>query len=322
MGLFDFLKKKPEAPVTPPAAAPNATSTPAAPATTGPRYKGSNYTLPVEETAPPMPAMPPLIPEPAYGQPPMPNFPFPPTNILEELLMRAVNEPNVRPAFYQALLHEPLLAVTLPKEGDEGGEVEITPGMEIQLQVLNDGKIPLFTAPERIFEGGMPAESVSYIRVRGLDLLQMVQATDCVLNPFSPAGKLLTSQEIQELLASDLTTPPAEAGGQVPVQLGPPAEAPTVLLDALSGFCAEHSFVEKAFLAEMRIENSPELPRLLLAFQTEEQQAEFLQELGPVIEGKIEGYQFVDMMVLNPASEEPINQYFEQQEPFYQRATA
>jgi hypothetical protein len=322
MGLFDFLKKKPETPETSPAA-PNAapTSTPASAAPAGPRYKGSNYTLPVEETAPPMPAMP-LIPEPAYGQPPMPQFPFPPTNILEELLMRAVNEPNVRPAFYQALLHEPLMAVTLPKEGEAGGEIEITPGMEIQLQVLNDGKIPLFTAPERIFEGGMPADSVAFIRVRGLDLLQMVQATDCVLNPFSPAGKLLTSQEIQELLASDLTTPPAEGADQVPVQLGPPAEAPTALLDALSEFCAEHVFVEKAFLAEMRIENSPELPRLLLAFQTEEQQAEFLQELGPVIEGKIEGYQFVDMMVLNPASEEPINQYFEQQQPFYQRATA
>jgi hypothetical protein len=320
MGLFDFLKKKPETPATPPAAASDATSTPASAssAPAGPRYKGSNYTLPVEETAPPMPSMP-LIPEPTYGQPPIPNFPFPPSNILEELLMRAVNEPNVRPAFYQALLHEPLMAVTLPKEGDEGGEVEITPGMEIQLQVLNDGKIPLFSAPERIFEGGMPAESVSFIRVRGLDLLQMVQATDCVLNPFSPAGKLLTSQEIQELLASDLTTPPAEGADQVPVQLGPPAEAPTALLEGLNEFCASRPFVEKAYLAEMRIENSPELPRLLLAFQTDEQQAEFLQELGPVIEGKIEGYQFVDMMVLNPTSEEPINQYFEQQEPFYQR---
>jgi len=325
MGLFDFLKKKPETPQTPPAPAPDATSTPAsaASAPTGPRYKGSNYTLPVEETAPPMPAMPPLIPEPTYGQPSMPDFPFPPTNILEELLMRAVNEANLRPAFYQALLHEELLAVTLPKEGEAGGELEVTPGMEIQLQVLNDGKIPLFSSPDRIFEGGMEPEGVSFIRVRGLDLLQMVQATDCVLNPFSPAGKLLTSQEIQELLASDLTTPPAGApGGQVPVQLGPPAEEPTALLEALRDFCADRPFVEQAFIAEMRIENSPEPPRLLLAFQTDEQQAEFLQELGPIIEGRLEGYQFVDMMVLNPTAEEPLNQYFDQQQPFYQRATA
>ncbi|WP_375434396.1 enhanced serine sensitivity protein SseB C-terminal domain-containing protein [uncultured Hymenobacter sp.] len=318
MGLFDFLKKKPEAPITPPAAAPDATSAPA-PAPTGPRYKGANYTLPTpEQQAPPIPPMP-LIPEPAYGQPPQPNFPYPPTNVLEELLMRAANEPNIRPAFYQALLHEDVLAVTLPKEGDAGGEVPLTPGMEIQLQVLNDGKIPLFTSVERVFEGGLAPEGISYIRVRGQDLLQMVQATDCVLNPFSPSGKLLTSQEMQDLLASDLMAPPAEGPGQVPVQVGPPAEPPTVLLDALRAYCVTRPFIEQAYLAELRIENSQEPPRVLLAFLTDEQQADFLQELGPVIEGRIEGYQFVDMMVLNPAADEPLNQYFNQQEPFYQR---
>jgi hypothetical protein len=261
----------------------------------------------------------PLIPEPAYGQPPQPNFPYPPTNVLEELLMRAANEPNIRPAFYQALLHEDVLAVTLPKEGDAGGEVPLTPGMEIQLQVLNDGKIPLFTSVERVFEGGLAPEGISYIRVRGQDLLQMVQATDCVLNPFSAAGKLLTSQEMQDLLASDLMATPAQGPGQVPVQIGPPATPPTVLLDALSEYCATRPVIEKAYLAELRIENSQEPPRVLLAFLTDDQQADFLQELGPVIEGRIEGYQFVDMMVLNPASDEPLNQYFDQQEPFYQR---
>ena len=313
MGLFDFLKKKPETPETPPAAVPGAP----APAPTGPRYKGSNYTLPTDEPAPPMPAMP-LISEPTYGQ--NPQFPFPPTNVLEELLMRAVNEPNLRPAFYRALLQEDLLAVLLHKEGDADGEVPLTPGMEIQLQVLNDGKIPLFSSAARIFEGGNASEGVSYIRVRGQDLLHMVQATDCVLNPFSPAGKLLTSQEMQDLLASDLVSAAdGPAPDQVPVQIGPPAESPTVLLEALRAFCASRPVIEQAYLAELRLENSQELPRILLAFLTDNQEAGFLQELGPVLEGRLEGYQFVDLMVLNPAADEPLNQYFNLQKPFYQR---
>ncbi len=318
MGLFDFLKKKPETPKTPPAASPNPPSTAPTPAATGPRYKGSNYTLPTTEPVPPMPAMP-LLPEPTYGQPA--SFPFPPTNVLEELLLRAVNEPNLRPAFYQALLHEELLAVTLLKEGDAGGEVPLTPGMEIQLQVLNDGKIPLFSSAARIFEGGLAPEGVSYIKVRGQDLLQMVQATDCVLNPFSPAGKLLSSQEMQELLTNDLLAPAdgAAADQQIPVQIGAPATPPTELLAVLGEFCATRSFIEQAYLAELRPENSPEPPRLLLAFLTDDQQADFLQDLGPVIEGRLEGYQFVDMMVLNPTADEPLNQYFAQQEPFYRR---
>ncbi|WBO86415.1 enhanced serine sensitivity protein SseB C-terminal domain-containing protein [Hymenobacter yonginensis] len=328
MGLFDFLKKKPETPETfsaPSAspAAPAADSAAAAPAPAGPRYKGSNYTLPVEEApAAPMMLMMPMMPDDEAGDEQMMEFPYQPTNILEELLMRAVHEPNLRPAFYQALLHEQLYAVTLPQEGQPGGEVQIEPGMEIQLQVLHDGNIPLFSSAERIFEGGVTPESVSYIHVRGLDLLQMVQATNCVLNPFSPAGKLLTSQEIQDLLVSDLVNLPAgPEGDQVPVQLGPPTTEPTELLAALREFCAGKEFLEQAYLAEMRIENSEVPPRLLLAFQADspEQNPEFLQELGPVIEGRLEGYQFVDMMLLNPASDEPLNQYFIHQEPFYKR---
>ncbi|SHK68390.1 enhanced serine sensitivity protein SseB C-terminal domain-containing protein [Hymenobacter psychrotolerans] len=326
MGLFDFLKKKPEAPETTPATpVPTASDATAAPAPAGPRYKGSNYTLPAAEEAPMMPPMPPMqmMPEeaPQPGQPI--QLPYQPNNVLEELLMRAVHEPELRPAFYQALIHEEVYAVTLPKEGEPGGEIQVEPGMEIQLQVLHDGKIPLFTSVDRIYEGGVETSSVSYIRVRGFDLLQMVQATDCVLNPFSPAGKLLTSQEIQDLLASDLVNPPGAPadGEQVPVQLGPPTEEPTELLEALREFCAGKDFIEQAYMAEMRLENNPVPPRLLLAFQADspEQNPEFLQELGPIIEGRLEGYQFVDMMLINPASDEPLNQYFKQQPPFYQR---
>ncbi|WBA43370.1 enhanced serine sensitivity protein SseB C-terminal domain-containing protein [Hymenobacter canadensis] len=326
MALFDFLKKKPETPESPSTpsaspAAPASSNSAAAPA--GPRYKGSNYTLPVEEApaAPMMPMMP-MLPAEEAGDEQMMEFPYQPTNILEELLMRAVQEPNLRPAFYQALLHEQLYAVTLPQEGQPGGEVQIEPGMEIQLQVLHDGNIPLFSSAERIFEGGVTPESVSYIHVRGLDLLQMVQATNCVLNPFSPAGKLLSSQEIQDLLASDLVNPPTgPEGDQVPVQLGPPTVEPTELLAALREFCADREFLQQAYLAEMRIESSDVPPRLLLAFQADspEQDPEFLQELGPVIEGRLQGFEFVDMMLLNPASDEPLNQYFALQEPFYKR---
>jgi hypothetical protein len=326
MGLFDFLKKKPETPETSstPSASPATPAADSAAAPAGPRYKGSNYTLPVEEApaAPMMPMMP-MLPAEEAGDEQMLEFPYQPTNVLEELLMRAVHEPNLRPAFYQALLHEQLYAVTLPQEGQPGGEVQIEPGMEIQLQVLHDGNIPLFSSAERIFEGGVTPESVSYIHVRGLDLLQMVQATNCVLNPFSPAGKLLTSQEIQDLLVSDLVNlPTGPENDQVPVQLGPPATEPTALLEALRAFCASKDFLAQAYLAEMSIESSDVPPRLLLAFQADspEQDPEFLQELGPVIEGRLEGFQFVDMMLLNPASDEPLNQYFAQQEPFYKRS--
>lgn len=326
MGLFDFLKKKPATPEPSPAAAPaNAPAGDAAsapkPAPTGPRYKGSNYTLPVEETpaapfVPPMPAMPQAAPEAPV------QFPYQPSNVLEELLMRAAHEPALRPAFYQALVNEELFAVTPPNpDNPSSGELQLTPGMEIQLQVLHDGKIPLFSSVERIHEGGVAPADVTYIRVRGFDLLQMVQAADCVLNPFSPAGKLLASQEIQDLLAGNLFPPADGPGGQVPVQLAPPADEPTELLEALRAFATNKPFIAQAYLAEMRLENSDEPPRLLLAFRVpDNQDPAFLQELGPIIEGRLQGYQFVDMMLLMPSgAQEPLNQYFDQQTPYYQK---
>ncbi|QKG56120.1 hypothetical protein GKZ68_05370 [Hymenobacter sp. BRD128] len=93
MGLFDFLKNKPEsAPATPPTPAPGAppAGDAAAPAPkSGPRYQGSKYVAPAEPTPqiPPMPPMPqgqgPLAP------PPVPEFPFEPQNVLEHLLLLA-----------------------------------------------------------------------------------------------------------------------------------------------------------------------------------------------------------------------------------------
>jgi len=316
MGLLDFLKsKKPtDAPATPAPADTNATPAPPA---GGPRYKGSNYTTP--EPVAPAPVVPPM---PMPPVPPMPQPPaFQPTNILEELLMRAASEPQVRPAFYQALLQEEVIVITAPKGGVPAGEVTVEAGSEIQLQVLHDGKIPVFSSKDRIFDGENVPEPLSYLRLRGFDLFNMVQGADCALNPFSVVGKLLPAAEIVDLLSGRLFQ---EAGGAPEgsqMLIGPPAEEPTALTEALRGFCEERAFVEKAYLAELRLENSQEPPRLLLAFLTDENDPAFLQELGPVIQGNLSStHQFVDMMLIDPNANEPLNQYFEQVEPLYQRS--
>jgi len=251
----------------------------------------------------------------------MPQPPaFTPTNILEELLMRAAAEPEVRPSFYQALLAEELIVITAPKEDTPAGEVTVEAGTEIQLQVLHDGKIPVFTSKERIFDGENVPEPLSFLRLRGFDLFNMIQGADCALNPFSVVGKLLPAGEIADLLAGKLFEGgPAAPEGQM--LIGPPAEYPAALADALRAYCAEQPFIEAAYLAELRLENSPEPPRLLLAFHTEQSDPAFLQELGPIIQGTLQGdHQFVDMMLLDPSSDEPLNQYFAQVEPVYQRA--
>ncbi len=310
MGLLDFLKNKPaDTPATPPKPNP---ATPAAqpekPAG-GPRYQGSKFTAPVE-TAPAVPVF--QVPEP---QP----LPFQPENVLEQLLLLASTDENARPAFYQALLQEEILMILAPMEGIGPGEVVLSEGQEIQLQVLSDGKLPIFSSPPRLTDGGLDNGPVSYVRLPGHAFFNMVQGQDCVLNPFSPAGKILPKDELAALLNGQLTGPLSPAGGDAQVMLSQPAEMPQALIDSVMTWAANQPYLQAAYLAQMQLATNPDVPRLLLAFISTQPDPSFMQELGPVLEGKTQAFQFIDLMLLDPASEEGVNPYFRTIEPFYKR---
>ena len=307
MGLFDFLKNKPaDTPATPSPATPNATPAPVdKPA--GPRYQGAKFTAPVEAE----PAVP------TYQVPEPVPFPFEPENVLEQLLLLASTDENARPAFYQALLQEEILMILATMEGVGTGEVVLAEGQEIQLQVLSDGKLPIFSSVPRLSDGGIDNGPVSYVRIPGHAFFSMIQGQDCVLNPFSPAGKILPKDELAALLNGQLTGPLSPAGGDAQVLLSQPAEMPQAVADAVTAWAATQSHIEAAYLAQMQVAINPDVPRLLLAFISTSPDPGFMQELGPVLEGKTNAYQFVDLMLLNPESEEGVNPYFRTIEPFY-----
>jgi len=279
MGLFDFLKNKPgETPATP--ATPSGTGTPAArPAADGPRYQGAKFTAPPEPGIPMMPTdfMPPQ-PEP---------FPFEPENVLEQLLLLAATDENARPAFYQALLQEEILMILAPAEGIEPGEVVLAEGQEIQLQILSDGKLPIFSSPSRLTDGGVETSPI------------------------------LPKDELAALLNGQLTGPLSPAGGDAQVLLSQPAEYPSAVAEAIAAWAATQEHIETAFLAQMQLEANPDVPRLLLAFESTSLDPSFMQELGPVLEGRATGFQFVDLMLLDKTSDEGVNPYFRTIEPFY-----
>ena len=311
MGLLDFLKNKPgdNKPTTPAPATPNAPApAPAAEKPAGgPRYQGSKFVAPPE----------PVAPMPTFQMPEPEPFPFEPENVLEQLLLLASTDENARPAFYQALLQEEILMILAPMEGINEGEVVLTEGQEIQLQILSDGKLPIFSSVPRLTDGGIENGPVSYVRLPGHAFFSMVQGQDCVLNPFSPAGKLLPKDELAALLAGQLTGPLSPAGGDAQVLLSQPAEDPTAVTDAVTAWAATQPHIEAAYLAQMQLADNPDVPRLLLAFVSNTPDPGFMQELGPVLQGQTDAYQFVDLMLLDVNSEEGVNPYFRTIEPFY-----
>ena len=307
MGLLDFLKNKPaDTPATP---APG-TPAPAAPIEKpagGPRYQGSKFVAPVE----------PIAPAPVYNIPEMEQFPFEPENVLEQLLLLAATDENARPAFYQALLQEEILMILAPMEGVEPGEVVLSEGQEIQLQILSDGKLPVFSSVPRLTDGGAENGPVSYVRLPGHAFFSMVRGQDCVLNPFSPAGKILPKDELEALLNGQLSGPLSAGGGDAQVLLSQPAEHPHAVADAIATWAATQPHIQAAYLAQMQLAANPDVPRLLLAFISTAADPSFMQDLGPVLQGQTDSFQFVDLMLLDTASEEGVNPYFRTVEPFY-----
>lgn len=308
MGLFDFLKNKPadEKPATP-SASPTPPAAAAEKPAGGPRYQGSKYTAPPELVAP----------VPTFQLPEPEPFPFEPENVLEQLLLLAATDENARPAFYQALLQEEILMILAPSEHIAEGEVVLTEGQEIQLQVLADGKLPIFSSPPRLTDGDVENGPVSYVRIPGHAFFSMIQGQDCVLNPFSPAGKLLPKDELAALLNGQLTGPLSPAGGDAQVLLSQPTEYPQAVADAIMTWAATQPHIEAAYLAQMQLANNPDVPRLLLAFVSNNPDPSFMQELGPVLQGQTNAFQFVDLMLLDVESEEGVNPYFRTVEPFY-----
>jgi len=323
MGLFDIFKK-PESTPTPatPTPAPGDGGAPAAPKA-GPRYQGSNYVAPSAPAPMPVPApgqqfMPPPMPDmPNPNE--MPELPFQPENVLEELLLIATVNEAARPDFYRALLGEEILLVLAPQEGQEPGEAILEEGAQIQLQVLQDNKIPVFSSVARMSDGGVDNGPVTWVRIPGHAFFQMTQGQDVVLNPFSPAGKLLPADEIAAMLSGQLTQP----GGLPPdaqVTLSQPENLPEGLEDSLRAFGATVPTVRAIYLAQMGLANDPaQPPRLLLAFDTTDQNPEFLPQLGPALEGRTGEYQHVDLMLLDLNSDEGVNPYFKmaEVEPVY-----
>ncbi|WP_046242837.1 enhanced serine sensitivity protein SseB C-terminal domain-containing protein [Hymenobacter terrenus] len=309
MGLFDFLKNKPgdEKPATPAPATPGTPPAGADKPANGPRYQGAKFTAPPE----------PVAPVPTFQLPEPPPQPFAPENVLEQLLLLAATDENARPAFYQALLQEEILMILAPNENLAEGEVVLTEGQEIQLQILSDGKLPIFSSVPRLTDGGVDNGPVSYVRLPGHAFFNMIQGQDCVLNPFSPAGKLLPKDELAALLAGQLTGPLSPGGGDAQVLLSQPAEFPTTIAEAVATWAATQSHIEAAYLAQMQLADNPNVPRLLLAFESTSLDPSFMQELGPVLQGKTDAYQFVDLMLVDKTSDEGVNPYFRTVEPFY-----
>src|SRR5687768_15577178 len=123
---------------------------------------------------------------------------------LETLLQKAATGPASRVEFYKRLLSDDLVIIT-DASGTEGKRIAKA-GEKINIFSYPDGKIPVFTSKERIFDKGVVKEEVHIMEIKGESLFGLARGATFLLNPYSDYGKELLPEEIEAMLKGTILT--------------------------------------------------------------------------------------------------------------------
>jgi hypothetical protein len=249
---------------------------------------------------------------------PVPNATVP--NALDDLLKKAATDPAARPAFYKQLLTDDLIVITDKQENFEEGTRMFQENTKINIASFPDGSIPVFTSTERIFEKGIVKEQVPYLKMKGADLLNLVQKAKLLLNPYSDFGKELLPDEISRILDGSIF----EGGKEITIQkdtevlLGQPANYPTAMVQALQNLFRTNPEVNAAYLGYIHDPESGLPPHLLVGIDTEGELSNVSKEAGLTAQQFLKEGEFIDIIKIDQNS--GVSDYLlTQTKPFYQR---
>jgi hypothetical protein len=238
---------------------------------------------------------------------------------LEEALKRAAGEPAYRKVFYEKLLTEKLVVITDgPSQGAEEGMLEA--GSSVNIVSFPDGKVPVFTSTDRIFDKGIIKEHVPYMEMIGADLFTLAVNTTFILNPYSDYGKELLEHEIKSLLDGSIFGPTKKIviEKDTQVRIGQPAVYPAEIVASLKLLFIKHEQVTAAYLGWIHNPETEDPPHYIFAIEGSGDLQPIMHEAGFIAEGHLGKEQIVDFIRLDGST--GIEGYFkEHTQPFYQK---
>ena len=171
------------------------------------------------------------------------------TNLtLAQIIEQAGTNPEYRIVFYNRFLKDDIYVLVEKGalEGKTDGSMDPTP----PIIAFENNCIPIFTHPDRIYDGSAIHQEMDYMKVRGNDFLEMTLGATIIVNPFSKVYKELVVEEIAEMLNGSifntLSSPVLKA--QMNVKIGAPETEPTVLLEELKTAFSEHELINAAYI--------------------------------------------------------------------------
>ena len=230
----------------------------------------------------------------------------------EHILMKAANEPAYRAEFYKRLLSDNLVVLTAKDDQTNSGTLE--EGTTVSFISFQDGKIPVFTSTERIFDKGIIKEEMSYMALKGEDLFVNTKGATFILNPYSDFGKELLPDEIQSLLDGTILTRDHN-------QIGQPSKYPTEIVESLKVLFSGSPIVNKAYLGWVYDASSGLPPHYIFAIDADGDLEGIVHQAGFTAKQHHNPDDVVDFIQIDHnEGEKGLSNYFIQQtKPFYER---
>jgi hypothetical protein len=238
----------------------------------------------------------------------------------ETLLQRAADEPAYRMEFIQRLLSEKLVVITNSNEIREGFRV-VEKNTKVGIFSFEDGRIPVFTSIERIFDKGIITQQVKFLELKGEDLFNILKGKTLVLNPYSDYGKEFLPEEIENLLNGtyfDNNVKHIKITKATTVRIGQPSKYPAEIVKSLIKLFSAKSEVNAAYLAWIHDPLTDDDPHYIFAIDTFGDWDNLSKEAGFITKQNLGPDQIVDFMQIS--NNGGINDYFiKSTTPFYKK---
>ncbi|HSH66153.1 MAG TPA: enhanced serine sensitivity protein SseB C-terminal domain-containing protein [Bacteroidia bacterium] len=241
-------------------------------------------------------------------------------NLLETVLRKSTTEVAYRQEFYKRLLSDRLVVLTTKMNAKEINE-NFGKEKKVNVLLLKDGRIPVFTSKGKIFDKGIIKQEVTFMEIKGKDLFTLSKGATFVLNPYSDYGKELLPNEIGDMLNGKLAVDnPAKivTKKETKIQIGQPVNYPMGMVNALKTLFAEQPPVKNAFLGWISNPASGQPPHYIFALDVESDVQTIINEAGAVVKQFLQPNEIVDFIQVD--NNGGLSDYFQKKtSPFYVR---
>ena len=238
---------------------------------------------------------------------------------LETIVKKAATEPAYRPSLYKRLLSDSLFVI-VQDNGMSDGEHTLKKDTQVGIVSYPDGKIPIFTSTQRIFDKGIIKEEIKYLAMKGEELFKITKGATLVLNPYSDYGKELLPVEVEKMISGTILTDRAKnltLKVDTKVQIGQPAKYPTEIVNSLKELFSNRPNVKAAYLGWIYNPSLGDPPHLIFGLDADGDFKTLTQEAGFTAQQHLVEGEFADFVQMDIGS--GISDYLKGTTPFYKK---